>query len=340
MTQQIVPPEKIEEQLQHFWEKLLTENKMRASTFNLIVFCRLSSRIDYFRNIVQKVIEKFPCRILFISEDPEATQPYLKTAVSVLFPQEEIACDQIDIGVTATEIERVPFVILPHLLPDLPIYLLWGEDPSKDHSLFTPLLKLSTRVIFDSENTDSLLLFAQKLLSLKQDLNIDIADLNWARTEGWRSLLTSAFDSKERLDHLYAPSQFTITYNEQETPFFCHLKTQALYLFSWLSSRLSWNTPQITIDFKTQKWTTVAPGAILSTQFHSVDEFLFEAKRETEDTHRVKIEISTKEKCELPFYYALGQTAIGQSLVKEICTKGTSHHFLGMLQQLDKDRLC
>ena len=84
--QQIVSPERIETELLKIWEDLSKENKMRASLFNLVVFNRLSSRTDYIRNIVQKVVEKFPCRTLFISQDTDTKQNYLKTAISVLFP--------------------------------------------------------------------------------------------------------------------------------------------------------------------------------------------------------------------------------------------------------------
>ena len=103
--QQIVKPEAIEERLKEIWERLGQENKMRACLFNLIVFNRYSERTDYIRSIVQKVIDKFPCRVLFISEDPNPQEPYLKTAVSVIMAEgaeSSIACDHIDIGVGGT----------------------------------------------------------------------------------------------------------------------------------------------------------------------------------------------------------------------------------------------
>ncbi len=110
--QQIVDPSNIEPELIRIWETLAKEKKTtRASLFNLIVFTKLSSRTDYFRNIVQKVVEKFPCRTLFISHDPDSPKPYLKTAISVLSPSAQdasIACDQIDIGVAGFDLEKFP----------------------------------------------------------------------------------------------------------------------------------------------------------------------------------------------------------------------------------------
>lgn len=355
--QKIVSPSQIEPELLNIWEGLAKQNKMRASLFNLIVFNRLSTRTDYIRNIVQKVVEKFPCRTLFISSDPDASHPYLKTAVSVVIPQSgesTAACDQIDIGVSGADIDRVPFVLLPHILPDLPVYLLWTEDLSENHPLFNPLVKLSTRLIFDSESADSLLAFSQKLLHLHQTKKIDIADLNWARTEGWRELIGSTFASEKRVDELRKISTLELTYNARETEFFCHLKIQAMYLLAWLSSRLEWNFIKadkdlhfqfetIKANIKSDQWKKLGPGTVIGMEFHTADGTSFKAERIPELYHHVKIQISSKEKCDLPFRFVLGQTATGQSLVKEICTKGTSVHYLEMLKklnQLDKDKLC
>lgn len=348
-TQQIVDPAKIEPELIRLWEDLAKE-KMRACLFNLIVFNRLSARTDYIRDIVQKVSEKYPCRVLFITSDPDSQHPYLKTAVSVVGTG-SIACDYIDIGVSGPDLERVPFVLLPHIIPDLPISLLWTEDPSRPHPLFAPLSKLAHRIIFDSESADSLLAFSQKVLALKEELGIDTADLNWARTEGWRDLITSLFHSGEKVDQI---QDLRITYNARETEFFCHLKVQSLYLLAWMASRLGWKFQKATHDlhfsFADQKgeirsaqWEKLGPGTVISVDLTTRDAHLYQCFRIPAQYHRVTIQISSSTQCELPYQYLLGRTATGQSLVKEIITKGTSTHYLEMLKtlgQLDKDRLC
>jgi glucose-6-phosphate dehydrogenase assembly protein OpcA len=359
--QQIVSPENIESELVKIWEALAKENKMRASLFNLIVFNRLSPRTDYIRSIVQKVVEKFPCRTLFVSQDAEAKQTYLKTAVSVVIPkvgESTVACDQIDIGVAGSDLERVPFLLLPHILPDLPVYLLWAEDPSQPHPLFSPLARLAHRIIFDSEAADNLLNFAEKLLELHAETQVDIADLNWARTEGWRDLIASTFDNPQRVAELKQISSLKISYNAQETEFFCHLKIQAVYLLSWLSSRLKWKFTSADRNLRFQfksgaetvdasidaaQWDKLGPGTIISVQFATKNGHHFEAARIPDLYHHVNILLSSPESCDLPYQFVLGQTATGQSLVKEICTKGTSAHYLDMLRELtllDKDKLC
>lgn len=359
--QQIVSPEHIENELLKIWEDLSKENKMRASLFNLVIFNRLSSRTDYIRNIVQNVVEKFPCRTLFVSEDPDTKQNYLKTAISVLFPksgESSIACDLIDIGVAGSDIEKVPFLILPHLLPDLPVYVLWAEDPSVPHPLFAPFTRLATRIIFDSESADNLLSFANTLLDLHTKTHVDIADLNWARTQGWRDLIASTFDAPHRLEDLREITSLKFTYNSRESEFFCHLKIQAMYLLAWLSSRLGWKittteknlyfqleskTQKIAANIESVSWEKLGSGTVISAQMATAKGHTFEAARIPERYHYVKIHMGSPDTCELPYEFVLGQTATGQSLVKEICTRGTSDHYIEMLKELiilDKDKLC
>ncbi len=233
IAQHIVDPSCIESELKRIWEALAQEKKMRASLFNLIVFNCISERTDYFRNIVEIVVKKFPCRTLFISEDRETPFPSLKTAISVTMPPLEenakFACDQIDIGVSSSELHRVPYLLLPHLIPDLPTYLLWAEDPAVAHPLFKPLSTLATRVIYDSESSQSLLLFAESLLKQKKHSQA-LGDMNWARMEGWRDLMASSFDDLDHQKILNKISLVKIVYNARKTEFFCHLKVQAMYL--------------------------------------------------------------------------------------------------------------
>jgi glucose-6-phosphate dehydrogenase assembly protein OpcA len=360
LTQKIVPPAAIESELLRIWEGLVKESKMRASLFNLIVFNRFSARTDYIRNIVQKIVEKFPCRVLFISEDPDPNHHYLKTAVSVIMPHasSHVACDNIDIGASGDELERVPYLIWSHILPDLPTTLLWAEDPSQDHPLFAPLSRLAHRIIFDSEAADSLFDFATTSLALKEKSGVDIADLNWARTEGWRDLFSSVFNSADRVRQLQSIQRLQIIYNSRITESFCHLKVQSMYLLGWIAARLNWDLQSsaknlsfcflsdqqnIEVKIDSECWEGLGSGTIIGAELETTKGDLFHFRRIQERYHSVCIEISSPEKCELPYQFLLGQTATGQSLVQEICMKGSSAHYLEMLRYLlalDRDRLC
>jgi glucose-6-phosphate dehydrogenase assembly protein OpcA len=319
------------------WEGLAKE-KMRACLFNLLVFNILSPRTEYVKTIVKNVSEKYPCRVIFISLVPKTTDSFLKCSVSVI-GSGNIACDYISFEVAGKDLEKIPFIVLPHLIPDLPISLLWTEDPSHDHPLFTPLSKLATRIIFDSESADRLIPFCNQVLSLKNER----ADLNWARIEGWRDLIASLFRDETDLDQIEA---IRITYNAKETESFCHTKVQGLYLLFWMADRLGWKFDKVTSDlhffFKDKRaeihaahWEKLGSGTIISVDLATKDGHLYQCARIPTQYHYVSIQISSPEKCELPYQYHLGGTASGHSLTKEIITQGTSIHYTQMLSHLN-----
>ncbi len=360
ITQQIVAPSEIESELLRIWDELAKANKMRASLFNLVVFNKFSSRTDYFRTIVQKIIDRFPCRVLFISHDPDPSKSYMKTAVSVIAPegQNAIACDNIDIGVAGPEWERVFSLVLPHIVPDLPVYLLWADDPADKHPLFEKLSKLANRVIFDSESSDCLYDFAKTALQLKQSKGMHIADLNWARIEGWRDLLASTFDAKDRMCDLNDIAELRIVFNALPTEFFCHLKIQSMYLLALFTARLSWKLQSaeekegffyfafengIKAIIEPAIWDTLGSGTVIAIEIKTKSETCYSFARIPQAKHQAAIQIVSLDRCDLPIRYMLGKTASGQSLVREIFQQGTSVFFLEALQQLlilDRKKLC
>lgn len=251
-----------------------------------------------------------------------------------------------------------PIYFTPHILPDLPTTLLWTEDPTQSHPLLKPLTQLANRVIFDSESSNNLFEFAQTVEKLKAAGNFDVADLNWARTEEWRNLIASIFQSSERKKELEKLTNVHIVYNQRVTEHFCHLKIQSMYLLAWLSNRLGWECKKSTkeLHFKfssengniyatiqTEIWKNLGPGSVISLRLETSDQTTYSSQRIPNQPHYVNIEITCHDKCELPYQFLLGQTATGHSLVQEICRKGTSSHYLEMLKTLeiiDKDKLC
>jgi glucose-6-phosphate dehydrogenase assembly protein OpcA len=323
----------IDAELTRIWESLEKSNKIRASLFNLIFFTKKSEHEKYFRTIAQRFIEKFPSRVIFITANSE---DQLRSHVSVVpIGEEGTACDFIEIDVGEKLLNRVPFVILPHILTDLPIYVIWAEE-STEGPLFDDLKQLANRMIFDSETTSNLSQFAANLLSLK----CDVGDLNWARTENWRKLLASTFYTQERLSALKDCSHIQIVYNGQPT--------QALYLQGWLATQLGWKLKKIenkgghfTIAYEGQIVTlhpeeskSLPSGIILSVDLQTSSQEHFSFGRDLQVPNQIHMRFSSLEKCDIPLLYLFAKEESGASLVKEICYKGTSKHFLHLLQQI------
>ncbi|HSX12544.1 MAG TPA: glucose-6-phosphate dehydrogenase assembly protein OpcA, partial [Rhabdochlamydiaceae bacterium] len=340
-----VPPSQIQSELSRIWDGLQSANKMRASLFNLIFYTPKTERLDYIHTIAKKVTEKFPSRLIFITADRSAREEFLQTRVSVIpSGQVDIACDLIEIDVSEKSRAKVPFLILPHILTDLPIYVVWAEDPSKEDLLLQQFEKIADRLIFDSECCKSLPAFAKTVLQLSS--TCAVADLNWARIESWRNLLSSTFYSEERLDDLKKTDTIQLFYNQRPTASYCHTLLQSLYLQGWIACQLQWKLKQIQsnsleyerpggkvhVTFYPEKHETIQAGAIVSVELITKDQVHFSFGRDLNFPHQVSMRFSTLEKCTVPLKYLFAKAESGQSLVREISHTGTSQHYLKLLQ--------
>jgi len=350
----LVPPSQIQGKLDELWNTKDGKNKVRASLFNIIFFIKNASpREEYIRKITSKLVEKFPARIFLISSDPTNSENSLKTAVSVMTTEQgeySLTCDLIEISATGKGEEQVPFILLPNIIPDLPVFLIWTEDPGAGNALCETLKSFATRIIFDSESAEDLCLFAQSVLKIGQDTNSEIADLNWARLESWRDIVATTFSDSDKLETLKQTTHVTITYNSHETPFFCHTKIQSIYLQAWLASCLKWvpdpksraldlkrfvysfkGTP-IEVELKEVRNSSLPPGMILSLNLEMTGGFEFLFERNLVELHQVTLKHFTKDSCFLPSQFMISKGESGQSLIKEICHKGTSSHYKSVLQ--------
>lgn len=352
MTKQEVQPVDIEKTLNEIWKDLQGKNKMRACLYNMIIYAKKDRRAGYLQKIAQKTIEKFPSRIIFIIEDQKTKEDYIKSNVSVLQANEgesEIFCDFIEIEISSSYRKRVPFAILPHLLPDLPLYVLWGDDPSKEDSLSFNLEKFATRTIFDSESADSLIDFANAIFKHQKLTNTDIADLNWARIEDWRNLFASTFYSKEQLELLKQTKEINISFNCIDSPFFSHTKTQSIFLGAWIAAQLNWKCTQVfekknelVFEFNCDNSSKIIrlipatvenlrPGRIVMLEIMLPNEHRKVFKRKHDFPHHIIIESCNKDVCELSSQHIFEREESGKSLVHEICHEGTSQHYINML---------
>lgn len=356
-SEYIVEPSKIETQLNLVWDLLRGKGKTRACLFNLVIYTEKNSRVDYLYKIAQKLIERFPSRILFVTIDASLPPNSLKTSVSAIASeslQNSVACDLINIVLSPDNKERASFMLLPHLLTDLPTYLLWGDDPTKKDPLSSPIEKLATRVIFDSECTEDLCDFARAALFHKTTFCSDIADLNWARTEGWRQLFAETFKSPDQLASLHRTNSIEILYNQHPTPFFCHTKIQALYLQGWIANQMHWSfadaikmedstqivyqKPQGTIKvvLKDCSEKDLPPGGVVQVILKTELEEEYKFERSKASPHIIDIKYSNPKFCRIGFQFILEKYESGITLVKEIFHKGTSAHYLSLLNKLSQ----
>jgi len=340
----------IQAELNRLGESTPTGKKIKAALFNLIVYTHETIRAQYFKKIVKTISDQFPCRLIFIQADIVSQHSSIKVQVSLPNSgnSSEVSSEQIFIEASGTEIERIPFLILPQLIPDLPIYLLWGQDPNKETIILPHIQPLARRIIFDSESTNELGEFSKEILNLVENSSLEIVDMNWIRIAGWRQIITRAFDTKTRIDLISKTSYMKLTYNSLEDPSFTKPETRAIYLQAWIASCLEWNFEKIEInEQKTIILHYTGPHAI---QIHLVSEIRKDLAAEEiiewelcdpnnydcVFSHRtmtqVEVKASNQYQCLLPFSFLLPGLNSGRTLMQEIFYQKISDQYAALLK--------
>jgi glucose-6-phosphate dehydrogenase assembly protein OpcA len=189
------------------------------------------------------------------------------------------------------------------------------------------------------------------VINIHKDKKRDVADLNWARMEPWRDMLSSHFRDPKQKALLPQFKVVEITYNANETTFFTHPVIQAQYLQCWLASCLQLelkkhdNKTLVSLyadetlawqfHLKHDNRKDLPPGMILKTSFKNENEELH-FKRDEKALEKVHVSASSKEKCIIPHLHQLEEHSKGRSLVKEVSYKGTSLHYLKTLNYIQQ----
>jgi len=324
--------------------KPLTDGEtLKACLFNLIIYTHEPRRTHYFQEVAKMIMPTFPCRIIFIQLNLASTdrEVHIHTAIRTN-PERGIVCDQISIEASSQSIDRVYFLLFSLLIPDLPIYLLWGQDPTKAQTLLPRLQRLASRLIFDSEATDNLQQFSRDMLTRLANSSIPIVDMNWARIGGWREVLAQTFDSQARFDQLRTATEITVTFNDRPSEVLLHPDTRAIYLQAWLASRLGWQWQRSephdqghkliyqstegshVIQLLPQSDDRFESEEVLGVEICSSD-YACHLKRISAD--RVRVQASNQIECALPFTLLMPTLRSGRGLMQEIFYQKISNQY-------------
>jgi len=349
-TQPCIEIANIEKELELLYKQNGNSNATRAGLFNFIVYSPDKERSPELLSIVKRTTELFPCRILFIQRDPNKEASHLKVSVStekIGRSDGKVLCDLIQIEVSASELERIPFLILPHLVPDLPTYLLWGQDPTLPNPILQELLKIATRLIFDAHWANNLQQLSQRLLKLFQNSKFEGIDLAWASLSGWREVLAQAFDAPEKLVDLKNAKEIKITYNGQGPA----RRLTAIYLQGWLAAQLEWkflakehylneivlayaspiheiSVRLIPLDSSDLKLEVISKFELSS--FNGDSYFL----EKQPNVSKVLLHLASTSSCELPCTLQLPKVDRGFNYMKELFYFRQSEHYLNMLEMI------
>ncbi len=331
------------------------QNLIKASLFNLIVVANTLQRGLECQEFVRLVTEKFPCRVIFVQSDESTQADFFQTShtiQSIGSGSNRVCFDQFTINSSTNQLHKVPFIILPNIMPDLPVYLLLGHDPTQDHVILPQLHKYANRVVFDCEVIDNLQRFSERMHGLMHEGHGVFFDVNWARTKAWREVMARVFNDQEKLEALNQAKNIQISFVGRALHPQPKNEIQAIYFQAWLAAQLGWTLEGVEKQDGTLKITyrshqnpisiTILPkdtesvetGAIYSLELltHNEAHYLLSHER---DRQLVTVHASTLERCEMPYTLFLHNYQKGTALVNEIFYQPVSEHYEAMLNALN-----
>jgi hypothetical protein len=214
-----------------------SKNIPRACLFNLVAYAPNAKRLPRILEIVHAIGSKFPCRLVLITHAQEAAGVRVETLPNPCVKQKN-GYDQVFIYADSEKLNKVPFLVMPYLIPDLPINLLWDEDPTSDDPVLNYLKGFATRIIFDASGIEDWSAFAHRMGVLIGQNSYDYMDISWALISSWRDTVARLFNDAQALDELRRCQKVRIL---------CRHSTDyatGIYLLSWLSAQLDWKLVQ------------------------------------------------------------------------------------------------
>lgn len=331
------------------------KGEIHACLFNLIIYSQNIHRAAFLKEVIQAITETFPCRIMVIECDQETKIQQLKVNVEHEVVKKDgsaITCDRINIKCSANFLNRVPYILLPHLVPDLPVYLLWGQDPSQENEILPYLQTFASRLIFDSDSSNDLCAFCRKMLSDRHLAKLHVTDLNWSSLTSWRKILYQVFDSEEKIQQLRTSREILIRYNSRASDVYQHTERRSIYLQGWLASQLNWKfisssrernriiltyhngVGETKIILEGKSTDELIPGSIVGIEISTIDDYQYFLTRKGLQPF-VVAHISSKTSCALPVTFPLQHSQKAPSFIKEMLFVPCTGHYWNMLRAIE-----
>ncbi|MGH9869693.1 MAG: glucose-6-phosphate dehydrogenase assembly protein OpcA [Candidatus Polarisedimenticolia bacterium] len=253
MTLRRVELPAIERELAALSEKAqgTAEGISRACQLNLLVCCRGVAQARDAEAVVASISAECPSRAIVTVVDESTGQDRLEAAISAhcavggAQQGQQVCCEQITLTGSGRGVERLPRVVLPLLLPDLPVAVWYPEDPGLTEksgyaSVARALAGTADRVVMNARGLHD----AWRSLLALASLETIIADLSWQRLRGWREMTATFFDSHAfeaypaRLSRLRVA--YAVPFHTARQPHPHAGAAEAILLACWAASRLQW----------------------------------------------------------------------------------------------------
>ncbi|MEP6963167.1 MAG: glucose-6-phosphate dehydrogenase assembly protein OpcA [Acidobacteriota bacterium] len=232
-------PEKILRDLQTQWEQLAHEEEktggvLRACSMTLVIAARHMEDSLEARQTAGLLMRVHPSRAIVVhsgASDSKTTEFDARVFAECWKPfgrTQQICSEGIEIIAGKAGFPEVARFLVPLRVPDLPVVLWCRGSTATQNTGYHHLFPLVDKIIFDTQNTSEA---DESLRSLRRlhAYGMRVADLHWARLDGWRETIAHLFDNGLRADEVRSAR---VTYGGDST------STCGRYLEAWIRSSL------------------------------------------------------------------------------------------------------
>ena len=325
---------------------------LRSVFFNLILYRKAARKTGYMDKIFSGIAKRFPSRSIIINENNSSEKDLIQADVKVNYSEEFMYHDCITLDVSQESREKISSAIIPQIIPDRPVYLFVDTEADFNKNLYTELEKYATRIIFESYMPTKLAKFASTILDFHEKHKCAITDLNYSKMYIWMSLLSTTFNTKEKLDSLRQSESITIYYNASDKDRHDTGLVGPLYLQAWLASKLSWERQNIYFDGSCAKLeyvgtdgtiymnivgethSGVEAGSVVKMDLRSRSGDNFVLNTNTQHKNEINIQRSTGLLSKIPVTYMFTKTAVEDLIMQEIHSVQTAEIFITILESM------
>lgn len=286
---------RIPEALRSLWRACLPDQQgadvARSLAINFVGIAAASEEEDL-REAVDRLQRRTPCRAFLLLLDATAATgtAELAAATRTAGALRDIVLEEIVIRLPAAAMARIPGLVRPLLENDLPNHLYWATRLPADESTLDAMAAMCDHLIVDSRRFGAV---ARELDAIQQRRRrgFRVTDLTWLRLRPWRRALAEAFD---RLTwQPGTPVAMTVRHG-------ANALAAANLLASWLRARVG---AAATMDPTGGAGTLFPDRVALAVGDCEVELAAFGAQ--------VRVQVSTPDRCELPFTVPLSRGSDG-----------------------------
>jgi glucose-6-phosphate dehydrogenase assembly protein OpcA len=259
--------EAIERMLAELWKQAASHDEtvgddavLRARAAGVMVYLNNDSLLSDTQQVISELASFHPCRALLMVGDRDAEERDIEMYVTAFCGSQKrsgsknLCCEQITLIAHGPFVSELPSAAVPLLVPDLPVFLWWREEPGAEDKVFSQLCVAADRVVIDSadfQTPPSDFLGVTQLFSRSGDEAIALSDINWARLTPWRASLANFYDVEDYRTELDRITDVKIHF-VAETNKPSAVSSQALLIASWLASRLDWKFGGVVAESSSQ----------------------------------------------------------------------------------------